>query len=304
MSLTKSEQEDLNMLLNITSSIHNSFIKLLNLEISGQKETEEYKSLISSTNSSKLLEDSIFKRLCSSVNKQELLKELLGSEGIALNNELDVAVSNNRDKLIKRRIAIKLINSSEKNNFAEYDIVIKQDFINTVLTILNIYINDTKLAKYSNELLYLKYNLAFLYEFVESDLIEHEFNINPTLYWCAQFHAELKHIGANFTTMSNLRMSTKIIDTNFEFLLKQNSYALNDRNNYVKSIISQILLRTSLMFVRKDIVDSLEEAVKQQIFVNTMMKSDCGAEEMILEVVNANDKDRELPQIINLGMGL
>lgn len=304
MSLTKSEQDDLKMLLNITSSIHNNFIKLLDLERTGQKDSEEYKLLIYSTYSYKNLEDSIFERLYTKDNKQALLTLLLKGEDNTLPNQISTAINNCSDFLIKRRLAIKIESKDKNTNFKEYENVLKKDFINTLLTILNQYLNDPKYKYIINILLQLKYNLAYLYDFVEEDLLKNNFNINPNLYWSSQFHAELKHINQNFIKMASLRMCTKIIDFSFEELLKLNSYSLREVNTYAQAVIFQIILRASLIFVSEDIVDSLKDSVNKQIFANTMMKSDCAAENLILDVINMNKQDRELPNIINLGASL
>jgi len=307
MSLTRGEQEDLKMLLNISSSIHNNFIKLLDLERNGQKETEEYKSLISSINSSKLLENSIIDRLLSSeeLSFSDIQKELLNEKEIrALDAELDVAINGNTDELIKRRVYVRLkdkvrTKKVERNYFdsklIKFRSLLEEDFINTTLTILNEVIHNEN--GHQNTLLSFKYNLAFLYEFVENDLLEHDFNINPTLYWNAQFYAELKKLSPHNIKFHSFRVVRTIIDTAIEEIL-------NSENDYSKVMILQIILRASLLFAGEDLVKCHKENFEKEIFAKTMLKSHSDREEIILTTINKFYEDRDLPSIINLGVSL
>lgn len=307
MSLTKSEQDDLKMLLNITSSIHNNFIKLLDLERTGQKDSEEYKLLIYSTYSYKNLENSIIDRLLSSeeLSFSDIQKELFNEKEIrTLDAELDVAINGNPADLIKRRVYVRLkdkvrVKKVERNYFdsklIKFRTLLEEDFINTVLTILNDTIHNE--SNHQNTLLAFKYNLAFLYEFAENDLLEHDFNINPSLYWNAQFYAELKKLSPHNIKFHSFRVVRTIIDTSIEEIL-------NSEIDYAKVQILQIILRTSLLFAGEDIVKSHKENFEKEIFAKTMLKSHSDREEIILTAINKYYEDRELPNIINLGASL
>ena len=69
MELTKSDCEDIEMLVNISFSLLSSINKLCKLEIDGNKDNKEFKNILESAKRELALEESIFERLVSNPNK-------------------------------------------------------------------------------------------------------------------------------------------------------------------------------------------------------------------------------------------
>ena len=69
MKLTKSDCEDIEMLINISFSLFNSINKLCQLEIDGDKDSEEFKDILHGAKGELALEEDIFDRIVIDPNK-------------------------------------------------------------------------------------------------------------------------------------------------------------------------------------------------------------------------------------------
>lgn len=318
--LTPGDFEDIGMLMNISYSLLDNLYKLREMELKGEKNTKEFKNLVASYNSGLVLEDSIFKRFG---DEQEKLLALLSyftdvKAAYNLEIDIDVAMSKNIEDLVKRRITLRLVtklNSIQKEQESGFDGLsarglisvsetAKVDFINTVLTILNLYLCDHKYLNINKELTGLKYNLAFLHKFVEDDFLANEFSINPTLYWVVNFVSEANKIDLKAARIAQLSYAIPLIDKNLEIILNQNTYTLRDNDNYTKAIVAQILLRTCFLFSDDEVISKLKERFQTFIGINEMLGQTVSAEKMLLETINMLPADKELPQIVNLGRDL
>ena len=303
--LTASEKEDLKMIMNISYSLLDNFIKLRNLETNGGHGSEEFTSTINSLQSTITLEDSLYGKI-NSTKIDEFLSELNGMEKfLGIQSEINVAKTKVFDNLVRRRVIARLldIKYGTKQKQFEFDNVcyeIKKDIIKTILTLLNIYLNDYKYQPIQKELLNFKYNLGFIFKDIEADFIEHNFSINPKLYWTTYFVTDFHQIPREVVDNFKHSFSSLILDNEFNFVLVQSNYSLRDTDTYAKAIISQILIRVGLLFGPDNLDNDLKEQFEKFIGINKMMNGDNTSENLVMEAINLSTADKEIPKVISL----
>lgn len=303
--LTASEKEDLKMIMNISYSLLDNFIKLRNLETNGGHGSEEFESAINCLKSTLLLEESLYSRI--NPNKIDIfLSEITSRENLVdISKDINVSKTRVFDDLIKRRIVSRLLDIKYRNkqNPLEFDNVcyeIKKDIIKTILTILNLYLNDYKYQPIQKQLLNFKYNLSFIFKDIESDFLEHNFSINPDLYWTIYMVTDFYNMPREVVDNFKHSFSSNILDNEFQFILAQSNYSLRAIDNYANAIISQILIRVGLLFGTTGLNDDLKEQFEKFTGINKMLNGDNTSENLVIEAINSYEKDKELPKIVSL----
>ena len=326
--LNKDINDNINILLAVTSSINDTYAKLKELEIKGQKESKEYKRLIECLKSSLELEKSIYDRFPNDLDTLvNIIREVTKNKDFFINFDLKEnidAIINNYD-LITRRIYLRLLNKmldikdadfiigtnnpdilenqSARNILILHSLIIK-DYINTILVILNKVIYDEKYKNINNLLLNVKYSLAFLYDNVENDLLENNFNINNDLYWEATAMGDFYHLDRE--KLKEIQKGTvhgiyyEKIDNIIKTILNDKSC---DKEIFIYAI-SEILIRACLLFYDDKTVECLKSN-KIKLANNTKanehnLKLLNDAQKRVDNVYSFYDQDKELIKVISL----
>jgi len=316
-NLTKSDHEDITSLMNISYSLLDNFIKLRDLEINGGYDSEEYKSTIECLKSTLSLEESFYNRFGNHPLKlQAILNEFVTPDKAwDINKDVQIANSNNREELVKRRIILRLVDKMCRikrkipsldgqifNNAMEISLTVKKDVINSILCILNLYLQDFKFQTINGNLENMKYNFAFLYQFVEEDFLANNFAINPELYWVANFMANLKRTPIQAVDAYRKSYASELLERVLQDALNHDRYSLRNKDDYANAIISQILIRAGLLFSGEEVVNELANKFQQFMGINQMMNGDNSAEKLVMEAINLHSSDRSLPKIVTLGV--
>ena len=316
-NLTKSDHEDITGLMNISYSLLDNFIKLRDLEINGGYGSDEYKSIIECLKSTLSLEESFYNRFGNHPLKlQAILNKFVSSkEAWDINKDLQIVNSNNREELVKRRIILRLIDKMCRikrkipsldgqifNNAMEISLTVKKDIINSILCILNLYLQDFKFQTINGNLENMKYNFAFLYQFVEEDFLANNFAINPELYWVANFMANIKRTPIQAVEAYRKSYASELLERVLQDALNHDRYSLRNKDDYANAIISQILIRAGLLFCSEEVVNELENKFQQFMGINQMMNGDNSAEKLVMEAINLHSSDRSLPKIVTFGV--
>lgn len=326
--LNKDINDNINILLAVTSSINDTYAKLKELEIKGQKESKEYKRLIECLKSSLELEKSIYDRFPNDLDTLvNIIREVTKNKDFFINFDLKEnidAIINNYN-LITRRIYLRLLNKmldikdadfiigtnnpdilknqSARNILILHSLIIK-DYINTILVILNEYLYDEKYKNINNLLLNVKYSLAFLYDNVENDLLENNFNINNDLYWEATAMGDFYHLDRE--KLKEIQKGTvhgiyyEKIDNIIKTILNDKSC---DKEIFIYAI-SEILIRACLLFYDDKTVECLKSN-KIKLANNTKanehnLKLLNDAQKRVDNVYSFYDQDKELIKVISL----
>ena len=316
-NLTKNDQEDITALMNISYSLLDNFIKLRDLEINGGYGSDEYKSIIECLKSTLSLEESFYNRFGNHPLKlQAILNKFVSSkEAWDINKDVQIANANNKEELVKRRIVLRLVDKMCRikrkipsldgqifNNAMEISLTVKKDIINSILCILNLYLQDFKFQTINGNLENMKYNFAFLYQFVEEDFLANNFAINPELYWVANFMANIKRTPIQAVEAYRKSYASELLERALQDALNHDRYSLRNKDDYANAIVSQILIRAGLLFCSEDIVKELTNKFQRYMSVNQMMNGDNSGEKFVMEALNLHSSDRSLPKIVTFGV--
>jgi len=187
----------------------------------------------------------------------------------------------------------------ERKHFIEtsIDYEIEKDILNTILKILNEYINNPKYLSIINKLIKFKYLLSLTFKDLENDFLEHNFEISENLYWTSKLKADGFSTDTSYYDES---LHDYIEDIFVEFgNLLLGLYEQSTKNvNYSAVTISEIILRAISIFGDEYTLQTYYEYLKETINDRNITNN---------ELLNLLDKtynffksDRELPSIISL----
>ena len=317
--LTKEDYDRLNYMIELSQEILSILYKIMELEQKECIESEEYNRLLSTLNQKKFLYDSIFEK----IDKEkygDAIEYLLGERNNDIKSKLQVAMTKDYSLLARFRIVNGLSYtpnvSKNSNNLDDQfsigenqlindlvnyisnsakaiDASITEDFINTILCILNECIGNPKCQSYISDLLRLKYNLAFLYEFVFEDLTKHNFSINSELYWKSTGIANqvrvlgIEKLRAYYIDGVDLMCLTEI---------------LNDNKGSIDSldIMCYVILRAANLFEYEDVIRKMQDTNSNDYTGCTKYQID--RLKMLYNAYQMYDKDREMHRIISLNI--
>jgi len=320
------DNEDIDELLGLSSSLLYNYKQLQKLEYEDKKDSKEYKRYVKRLSSTKLLEDAIYDRLLKEGKVYRILNALsYGPEAYDLQMIIDETTEFDDKKLIKRRVTNRLafmltqFNNNEKelqnafrSTFGDELInktigmnainnAILKDFINALLAILNQHICVNQ-GEYFDIFTKLKYSISFIYKFVEDDFLENDFNISSVLYITNLAVAKAHNIHMDYVIECTRDTMAPIIDSELidKLARKIEGNARPQRGEFFDMIISQIIVRAALIFYNNEWVEGLKEEFEKSvqdlnvtIDNNTIMK-------IIMDIFEHNKKDQELPIVINI----
>ena len=326
--LSKDILEDIKTLLAVTSSINETYANLKKLEIIDKKESKEYQSLMERLKSSLALEKSIYDRFPNDLEVLSNIERLINSKEeywINFNLQENINAILNHHNLIKLRIHLNLfskmlniknadfiINVNDEDilenqtsrNILVINATIIRDFLNTLLTILNSYLNDDKYSTIKDLLLSFKYDLSFLYKELEDDFLENNFNINTNLYWEASALADYYHLDRKkLNAMQRGTVYNLYVDKIRE-IIKISLDEDSSKQEIFDYTISEILTRTSLLLFGDKTVNFFNSQ-KLQLASNVPYNEERlenlkKAQQRVDNVFAMYEKDKELLQIISL----
>ena len=328
--LNKDILRNIQTLLAITSSINETYAKLKELEINGQKESAEYNSTIESLKSSLELEKSIYDRFPNDIdtlNKIEYTISKSESFWINFNLKENLKAIINHNNLTNLRIQLKLFNKmltiknaefiidvSDENilnkqssrNILLINATIIKDFLNTLLTILNFYLNDEKYYIINDLLLNLKYGISFLYEEIEADFLENDFNINNILYWQANALADYYRLDREKLKAIQRGVVINFYEEKIDSIIRISLDSESDKQEIFDYTISEILIRASLLLLGEKTVNYLK-TLELQLTPDVphdekAIENLKHAQDRVNNVLGMYDKDKELLNVISLRM--
>ena len=328
--LNKDILRNIQTLLAITSSINETYAKLKELEINGQKESAEYNSTIESLKSSLELEKSIYDRFPNDIDTLNKIEYTISkSESFWINFNLKEnlkAIINHNNltnlriqlKLFNKMLAIKnaefiidvsdenILNKQSSRNILLINATIIKDFLNTLLTILNFYLNDEKYYIINDLLLNLKYGISFLYEEIEVDFLENDFNINNILYWQANALADYYRLDREKLKAIQRGVVINFYEEKIDSIIRISLDSESDKQEIFDYTISEILIRASLLLLGEKTVNYLK-TLELQLTPDVphdekAIENLKHAQDRVNNVLGMYDKDKELLNVISLRM--
>lgn len=315
--LNKIIEEDFNTLWIITESIYDTYGELWTLEKEGNAESPQYESVQNALESSLELEKDIYSRFPKDIQTISKLylyfKESKGSLDVTTKAFLEDALKSNKESLVKRRIHSKLIQEfasllSEKES-SLYTVQINggdsislksyidcsesctTDYLNTLLTILNEYLNDERFKNIEGDLWQVAYNCFFMNPQIEREVKDQHMRINPELYWQSQ--AVIGYYGLDENVASSLKegMARYGLEASFEYIIS--NYPYNFLTQPLYYFMAQIVFRASALFLGK----SFEEVMKGYTLDDSILHYQ-GLKNRLQELNDLVSQDKNRPQLI------
>ena len=297
------EKEDFELLLNIinlTRNILEDYNSLYILEARGKKSSLEYMEMLESVCYNISLEESLYKKLDNKLKVVQDMVDYIYPYNIPwFVEELEIVKRDNFDELVKLRIVYKLSEIINKATFDELDDVcysnkedeyenfesldddeidrdkkfkeeldltdsIEKDLINTILAILNKVLKECSNVKHE-KLLKFKYNISFVYEFVEEYLLKNFMEINSTLYIESKLTLDIQKRDTKelFDLLEDYMddLISNQIDALIDVLTEECEE--NEKEFYIA--ITKIYLRMSLIFGTKKDFKGFIKCMKKEL---------------------------------------
>ena len=313
-SLNDIDDENVKSLLNISGSIFEVYEKLRNLEIHNLKDTPEYLKLIESLKSLKKTENSLYKKFDDAFKIDGIIYTF--TEGEIRSNlatELKNIVEPSKEILIKQRICSRLarINDTNNNYWTPQNIKVlnienevRKDIINSILKILNSYLDNQNSNDIIENLYSFKYNLGFVFEHIENDFIKQKFSINENLYLYALYVAENYDMPISIVENYKSDFIADIMTSFSKNIIGQTEQTLYNKKYYISFILSQITIRAALLLDDEERTEGVKEKFKQLSTLDKMRKRDTTGIDLMLETIEMHNEDRELPRTITRTLNL
>ncbi len=310
-------KEDFKTLWIITESIYETYSNLCSLEKEGQKETSQYASLKNALESSLALEKDIYSRFpkdAQTINEiYRYFVETKGSVDTSMKVVLEDIIKNDQQALVARRIHHQLVHQfmslvSEREATSYLMVVdglsnipIKAfmdsyesnctDYLNTLLVIINTYLNDERFKDIKGELFQVAYNCFFIDTLIESEVKDHNMSINPELYWQSTALMEYYQLDAKASSYLKELIARNALGNSGEYLF--NNYPFNFITAPFYYFMAQIVLRTSALFLG----DTFEDIMNSYTFDKNSSSYE-RLQNRLNELKEMLAQDKNIPEII------
>ncbi len=274
MKLTNNIKQIIESIKFISKEILEIYEKLQELEEKGLTCEEKFKNLLTSLKNDINITNNLYLSLGNNVSELQEILHYLNCYKVLKNidEDLDLILDKKDDlvnyRIIKNIARIFLSNPQVKlkNIYVPYDVAdtCNSDIINTLLNLINEYLNDEKVASdFKKYLRKIKYHLIYINPIFEKDLVEHDFNINPKIVWNTRAACNISDIDERIGIVQRQVIISPLYSKSLDYIYN-NCTNINDNKNYFEFMI--ILFRCSLLFFDQDVVKkSLENFYKMSL---------------------------------------
>ena len=327
-------------LIKVTSSIDSIYRKLYDLEISGKKYTDDYNKLIEELKLAIEIEKKqykdcnlnywkcvawynyflnkkvpenfvngiesimkqdynyrIIRKIISKLDKKIALdcKTLKQSLPLDLEKELKKMGIYNNDNFLS-----KIINGTSEIIFS-----LDEDILNAYLTFLEEFKTKNGYKYIQKELINSKYNLSFINNKIENNMISSDFEVSDKLSINSKFYADFMNI--DFETYNKLRNSNgeeKVMYQIME-LLEIGDMDYSDTSKIYTSVLRQCLIRANLLVMGDDMVSKVNSKFHTHIQSKKYLQKhsdDKISRQLIDNCFNNLEKDREKVSIVSFSI--
>ncbi len=314
--LNKNIEEDFKVLMVVTSSLLETMEDLKVLEIEGKKDTQEYESKINSLKSTKELEISIYERIPNDVKVIKELESMLkiktyDDASMMMQEELNDLLSKDKDTLIRRRIYNNLRKKLSKNidlknitimDFLENkDLSIisnttKVDMYNTMLAIIETYLKDEEYKDITENLVEIKYHLAFILEDIFNTLMDSYFNVDSHPYLESDALSDLYGVSKDMLNVIKMILVKEILTNNTIYALKRSKASINN----IDYVFSEAVIRMCFLFLDEERGEEFKNRVMEVINDNGLTIDMILAKRKMERIMNLIEKDKLIPVKISL----
>lgn len=304
--MTKFNYDELNSLLNITRLIINKYNEIYSYESISEKESLEYENRIKELKKLLLIEEMIYNTLDLNILSKSLFSHIDMFSQNRLVHDFIASFSMSDERIMQRRIFKKVVEKIEKEQnphdkligIKELEKTVKEDYVNTLLVILNKYINNENLYIISNYFLKLKYNISAIFGFVEKDFLANNFSINPNLVWKHESVANINNINTNDLRSIMLTESFNAMNYFIAHIKNLDEHDFDNPIIFASGMLGQIFLRTSFLFafLSEDLKQKFINSFSLEIEEEKEIWESSNSKEIISTAMKEFEHDKNLPQ--------
>lgn len=337
--LTNEDYKWLERIIQTTISIETLYKKLFNLEITVQKDSEEYKKVMDYLSIAIDVEDKAYEDADLSYYKCIALADYIINDRISEKflNDTESIMQQDYNNRVLRRILNNLVhrilsdydsiremlpnelvelvkqlgmpNPDELVSKAIYSDIelqkaFEKDTFNGFLTFLQEFIDKKEYNFFKEHLIRTKYNTAFINKNIEIDMRSNKFEIPETFYENARFVADLIQIDLDlFYILKNsygANESTKQISE----IIEMSDLDYGDTTKATTSILRQCLMRASFLLMSDEVISDVNyefhEFVENKKYLDRH-KNDHISEQLVINCFRGIKKDRNKPSVLSLG---
>ena len=324
--LSEEDKISLRKLIDINIKIKEICDSLREMEINFKTETKLFQNKLNILKRLIITENKIYDRfrnypekIIAAYNEISFSRESLFEMNVL--TELDDVANDYSENLVRTRIANHLLNlflSSEESKmelanmpfpidgkaYSFIEICIQCDFVNTILTILNKYVDEKEYSSIRDLLFKIKDNYAFLHEEIETDLLEHNMQINPCLNWKAKIYADIAGLDEDDVLQIEEGLGNEVFDEKIDDIITIEEEELTDREVLFQYTLAQILVRSAMLFLGEENARYLQDTFKLNVYnencvVEGEKLTDMAArgQARIDHVLKMYDEDKKLPVV-------
>lgn len=319
MALSENDYKIVKKIYDSSLVIFNSYKKLIDLEKRGKKNTSGFQSVIHNLNSLLAVENNYYKELVTSKDKKdELLLYLFDDVDVStIGEDISMAEGTNEEDLVNRRLALKIKCTYSDSVIKDYteellnilfipesvvppqlktlvNKYLEQDLLNSISAMVSLYAEHDKNSNIKAELTNLKYNLSYLYPFIERENISNKFESVP-LYWSKIMFCDMFQVDEEEVNMSMVEgMCEFFLNYIIKNIFKGNSYSLSEAE--ITFIL--IYFRTSLLFFNKEKIDELKNQFIMKVVHNNTKKDNVELQNKMLEIFENWLQDKNIPRLV------
>ena len=175
---------------------------------------------------------------------------------------------------------------------------VEHDIINTILKLLNDYIENNKYKDIKPYLTKYKYLMAYIFPYLEQTFIKNNFNISKDLYWGSALIVDLYREDEQLLDSMKAEYADNLIYIQLSNLLDLMDKAINNNEKYAKAISFQIIIRSCMLFADEYTIDHFLSITKESL--KTINISNKVVEDVINNSFNKLEIDQQLPLKLSL----
>jgi len=298
------------------------YTKLFSLEIKNNKNSLEYENLLSQLKDAIEEENNLYNEIGKDYDLTVKLLNSLFKHIPTYEDYLYIMYEYFDRKIVENRIAYRLqeiIYSSslptevndeyveddyqdnleeEQDHLNSIELSLEKDLTNTIMKILNEYINDAKYQSISYELIRFKYLLSFTFNYLEKDLIENNFEISEYLFLITPAIVDIYNEPQTLLNILTDDYTDDLLCELTEYLLNSYDIDVLEHEYYYKLILTQIVLRAVVSFANPISLDNLKNLVESEIKEANINNKELL--DIIYNSFNRREFDIEIPYVISL----
>ena len=292
--LVEQDYEWLDKIIQTTTSIQTLYQKLFLLEVMGRKDTIEYTKLLDYLNIALEVEEQTYCSAYLDNNKSQALIQyildnkvpdgfkndfesilMLDYSNIVLRrvlNNLNYNIAFDYER-IKKSLSKDLINSMRKLGIPNFQEVIFQaiysgaelkrafekDILVGFLVFLDECVHKLDYQSFKKDLLCVKYNMSFVYKFLENDMVNNKFVVPDVFTFSSTLVRDVTQTDDDFYVSLKDDYGEKASVMQISALLQVSDADYDNGNEIITAILRECMLRSSFLFMSDEALLNLNE---------------------------------------------